>query len=144
MRLRGALGEAAYESRRHALLEELVRSAAAPSGALESAAAVLDALHGLGFLDRGHVSERAELTLWVDQLLGTHKALAARQPLAAGCEGRASSPPPSVASTPKTAASSSPHQSAWRRATSRIVLLGSMSSPVRSSRKASSARGDLL
>jgi hypothetical protein len=106
MQLRNALGEVAYESRRHALLEELVRSANSPQGSLERAAAVLESLHGFGFLDPDHVAERAELVLWVDRLLGTEGTQTNVVP--------ASSP---RRPSPSSSGRSSPHstRSTWRR-----------------------------
>ena len=128
MQLRGALGEAAYESRRHALLEELVRSANSPQGSLERAAAVLESLHGFGFLDRGHVAERAELVLWVDRLLDTEGTQTKVVP-----ESSLRRPSPS------SSGRSSPHstRSTWRR----ILPFGS---PERRKESAYGARSDLV
>jgi hypothetical protein len=128
MQLRNALGEVAYESRRHALLEELVRSANSPQGSLERAAAVLESLHGFGFLDPDHVAERAELVLWVDRLLGTEGTQTNVVP--------ASSP---RRPSPSSSGRSSPHstRSTWRR----ILPFGS---PERRKESEYGARSDLV
>ena len=66
-RLRGALGEEAYVSRKQRLLHELLSAGAAES--LEAAAEALHALHASGF-----VESEAELAIWADGLLGAQAA----------------------------------------------------------------------
>ena len=66
-RLRGALGEEAYVSRKQRLLHELLSAGAAES--LEAAAEALHALHASGF-----VESEAELAIWADALLGAQAA----------------------------------------------------------------------
>ena len=71
-RLRGALGEEAYVSRKQRLLHELLSAGAAES--LEAAAEALHALHASGF-----VESEAELAIWADGLLDEEHAAMATQ-----------------------------------------------------------------
>ena len=126
-KLRGALGEAAYESRRQALLRELIGGAGDDAMTIEGAAEALNALCAMGF-----VEGEGELTLWADRLLGTPSAeTAERQSLLLPARvnaGAATTPVRARRSAQPGGATSERSLSSVRARAWRLLRSGSLSS----------------